>query len=94
MSSSEHKGFKRRVLSSFPIKEINIGEKSYEVINGFPQRKMKIDFDRMSQKEQELALQGVVALRKAAEALLSENYDSFDKLMAESDECYNKLSKK
>lgn len=39
MSSSEHKGFKRRVLSSFPIKEINIGEKSYEVINGFPQRK-------------------------------------------------------
>lgn len=39
MGSGEHKGFKRRVLSSFPIKEITIGEKSYEVINGFPQRK-------------------------------------------------------
>ena len=65
-----------------------------KLLTDFPKGKMKIDFDRMSQKEQELVLQGVVALRKAAEALLSENYDSFDKLMAESDECYNKLSKK
>lgn len=55
---------------------------------------MKLDFEKMSQREQKLALQGIVALRKAAEALLSEDYDKSDRLMSESDRCYKELEKR
>lgn len=55
---------------------------------------MKLNFEKMSQRESKLALHGIVALRKAAEALLSEDYDKSDKLMQESDRYYKELQKK
>lgn len=55
---------------------------------------MKLNFEKMSQREQKLALHGIVALRKAAEALLSEDYDKSDRLISESDKCYKELQKK
>ena len=55
---------------------------------------MKLNIEKMSQREQKLALDGIVALRKAAEALLAGDYDKSDKLMSESDRCYKELEKK
>lgn len=55
---------------------------------------MKLNFEKMSQRESKLALHGIVALRNAAEALLSEDYDKSDKLMQESDRYYKELQKK
>ena len=55
---------------------------------------MKLNFEKMSQREQEFALDGIVALRKAAEALLTKDYDKCDKLISESDRCYKELKKK
>lgn len=55
---------------------------------------MKLNFEKMSQRESKLALHGIVALRKAAEALLSEDYDKSDKLMQESDRYYKECKRK
>lgn len=55
---------------------------------------MKLNFEKMSQRESKLALHGIVALRKAAEALLSEDYDKSDKLMQESTDTIKNCKRK
>lgn len=71
----------------------------FDIINEFivmrcNTTKVEKELEALSKTIESKGLQDMVASRKAAEALLSEDYDKSDKLMQESDRYYKELQKK